>query len=120
MRLVIVESPYKAASESELRRNTAYVRACLHDCLIRGDAPFASHALYTLPGVLHDDVPEERRLGMEAGFAWISVAHATVVYTDFGVSPGMQHGIDTAISAGRSVEYRQLPPDVLCKIAALS
>ena len=65
MRLVIVESPYAG----DVEENVRYARACLADCLARGEAPFASHLLYTQPGVLDDDVPGERALGIAAGFA---------------------------------------------------
>jgi hypothetical protein len=41
--------------------------------LLRGESPIASHLLYTQPGILKDDVPEERPLGIEAGLAWRSV-----------------------------------------------
>ena len=104
-RRVIVESPYAGDVET----NTAYARAALHDCLSRGEAPIASHLLYTQPGVLNDDVPEERVWGIEAGLAWSSVAEATVVYDDLGLSRGMQYGIDRAKQDGRPIEFRQLP-----------
>ena len=104
MRLVIVESPYAGDVET----NTRYLRACMRDCLQRGEAPYASHAIYTQDGVLRDDVPEERALGIEAGFAWRAVADATIVYTDLGISEGMQYGIEHALNAGRPIEYRQL------------
>ena len=51
MRLVIVESPYAG----DIEANVAYARACLGDCLSRGEAPFACHLLYTQPGVLRDE-----------------------------------------------------------------
>ena len=105
MRLVIVESPYAG----DIERNVRYARACLRDCLLRGEAPLASHLLYTQPGVLRDDVPSERTLGISAGLAWGRWAQATIVYTDLGISPGMQKGIDAAEEAGRFVEMRRLP-----------
>ena len=74
----------------------------------RGEAPIASHLLYTQPGILDDSDPEQRRLGMEAGFAWNELADATVVYTDLGISAGMREGIFRAVSAGRPVEHRSL------------
>lgn len=43
---------------------------CMRDCLERGEARIASHLRYAQPGILRDGVPEERRLGIEAGFAW--------------------------------------------------
>lgn len=63
MRRVIIESPY--AGDVEL--NAQYARECLRDSLTRGEAPIASHLLYTQPGVLDDAVPRERALGIEAG-----------------------------------------------------
>lgn len=104
-RLVIVESPYAG----DVQRNTDYARAAIADCLARGEAPFASHLLYTQPGVLDDLVPEQRAWGIAAGLAWGDRADATVVYTDLGESSGMRHGIERATAAGRPVEFRQLP-----------
>ena len=76
----------------------------------RGEAPFASHLLYTQPGVLRDEVDEERSLGIEAGLVWGAGADATVVYEDLGISGGMRMGIDRAKAEGRPVEMRRLPP----------
>lgn len=105
MRLVLIESPYAGDVETNLR----YLRACMRDCLLRGEAPFASHALYTQPGVLDDAVPHERALGINAGLVWGARAVATVVYLDLGVSKGMVMGIEAAHRAGRPVEDRRLP-----------
>ncbi|MEY9098870.1 hypothetical protein ABIA24_001779 [Sinorhizobium fredii] len=108
MRLVILESPYAGNVEA----NIAYARACVRDSLQRGEAPIASHLLYTQPGILDDDVSEERALGISAGLAWGAVAQATVVYMDRGTSRGMEHGIARAIAEGRPVEYRSLCGEV--------
>lgn len=104
MRLVIVESPYAGDVET----NERYARAAMHDCLMRGEAPYASHLLYTQPGVLRDTNEVERAIGINAGFAWRQVAELTVVYTDLGISKGMQYGIDDAAKRGCPVEYRSL------------
>lgn len=106
MRKVVVESPYAG----DIEKNLTYARACLHDCLLRGEAPIASHLLYTQPGVLDDNKLEERKLGIEAGLVWGALAEATVVYTDHGFSNGMRHGIKRAEKEGRPVEYRKLYP----------
>lgn len=104
MRLVVIESPYAGNVE----RNLRYLRACMRDCLMRGEAPFASHGLYTQPGVLNDRIPKERQRGMEAGFHWGAKADATVVYTDLGVSFGMNDGIKAATLKRRAIEFRKL------------
>lgn len=105
MRLVIVESPYAG----NVDRNEQYARAAMRDCLLRGEAPIASHLLYTQPGVLDDAIPEERALGIAAGLAFGAKADASVVYADLGVSGGMRLGIAAARLSGREVEVRHLP-----------
>ena len=113
MRLVILESPYAG----DIEANVAYARACVRDSLLRGEAPIASHLLYTQPGVLRDELEDERRLGIDAGLAWRAVAEASVVYTDRGISIGMKYGIAAAEKAGVPVEYRNLadryPPPII-------
>lgn len=104
MRLVILESPYAGDTEA----NVAYARACVRDSLMRGEAPIASHLLYTQPGILNDADPRDRELGIAAGLAWKSVAHASVVYMDRGLSGGMQRGIEAATAAGLKVDCRLL------------
>lgn len=108
MRLVIVESPYAAPTPEGIERNLAYGRACLADCLLGGEAPYASHLLYTQPRVLRDEVAAERELGICAGLAWGRRASASAVYVDLGVSQGMIRGIDDAHAHGRAVEIRRL------------
>ncbi len=105
MKRVIVETPYAGDIETNLR----YLRACMRDCLLRGEAPFASHALYTQPGCLRDEDPAEREHGIQAGFAWRQAAELTVVYSDLGISRGMQYGIDHARETRSPIEFRSLP-----------
>lgn len=102
--LVLIESPFAGDVEA----NQEYARACMRDCLLRGEAPYASHLLYTQAGVLDDTIPDERSLGMRAGIAWGLKAEKTVVYCDRGISGGMKWGIEKAEQAGRPVEYRHL------------
>jgi hypothetical protein len=111
VKLVVVESPYAHAKDDtqQFVRVILYLRACLRDCLFRGEAPFASHAIYAQPGVLDDHIPEQRELGIEAGFAWGVKAELRAVYTDMGISPGMLSGIDEARKIGQEVEYRTVP-----------
>ncbi len=104
MRLVVLESPYTG----NVDRNTTYARAALRHSLSLGEAPLASHLLYTQPGVLCDDIPAERQWGIDAALAWATAASATVVYADYGISAGMWYGITNAEAANRPIEYRYL------------
>jgi hypothetical protein len=104
MRLVILESPFAGDEQA----NIDYARLCVRDSLMRGEAPIASHLLYTQPTILDDNVPKQRNQGIAAGLAWGKVADATVVYTDRGISHGMALGILSAVNLDRPVEYRSI------------
>lgn len=106
MILVIIESPYAG----DTVRNIAYARACVRDSVLRGEAPIASHLLYTQPGVLDDNNKDERQLGIDAGLAWRRVAEKTVVYEDYGITNGMLYGIRLAEQSHGQIEYRLLGP----------
>jgi len=113
---VLIESPYAGKSPPkspeywwEVERNLTYLRAAMSDCFKRGEAPFASHALYTQKGVLDDTIAEERQLGIDAGLLWGAQAEKTVLYVDLGFSRGMEYGIANAVKAGRPIEVRSLP-----------
>ncbi len=84
--LVVIESPFAG----DIGMNVAYARAAMADSLGRGEAPLASHLLYTQPGVLRDEVPAERELGIETGLDWGAHADLAVFYTDLGWSQGMK------------------------------
>lgn len=105
---VIIESPFAARSGEGQKDNIKYARRALRDSIMRGEAPFASHLLYTQAGVLEDGVPEERVLGIECGLAWLAGAEYTAVYCDLGISRGMQQGIAAAYAAGKPIFFRTL------------
>lgn len=102
--LVILESPFGGNPETFV----PYARRCIKDCLERGEAPIASHLLYTQPGILRDNVADERALGIESGLAWYRVAERCVVYMDHGISRGMLQGISRARFYGVEVVQRIL------------
>ena len=102
-RLVIVESPYAG----DIERNVAYARACIADCIRRGEAPFASHLIYTQPGVLDDADARERRLGIDLGLAWGSRADLVAFYVDLGWSNGMKAARTFWEEHGKVVEVRR-------------
>lgn len=101
---VIIESPYAG----NIERNIEYARMCMRDSLCRGEYPIASHLLYTQDGILDDTIPLERNMGIEAGLDWGKFAEKTVVCIDYGISKGMQYGIDNAVKNNRPIEYRKI------------
>jgi hypothetical protein len=101
---VIIESPLAG----DFKRNKAYARACMRDSLQRGEAPFASHLLYDQPGILDDTIPEERELGIAAGFAWAE-GQPRVFYHDLCFSSGMLRALVWASNHCQPVEFRTLP-----------
>ncbi len=108
MKLVVIESPYAGDVEA----NLAYAKRCVLDCLRRGESPYASHLFFTQEGILDDLVPEERKLGIEAGFAWGRVADVVAFYIDLGWSRGMLAGYREAMSRGAVIEFRSIEREV--------
>lgn len=98
MRCVILESPYAGETEA----NVIYARQCVVDCLVRGEAPIASHLLYTQEGIFDDANESQRSLGIAAGLAWLPYADAMVVYIDRGISKGM---IAAMLEASRNRDF---------------
>ncbi len=103
-KLVIIESPYAG----NIEENIKYARKCLRDSLLRGECPIASHLLYTQNGVLDDDVPLERKIGIEAGLEWRKVCDKVVFYEDFGWSKGMLEAKKLYDQEGKKYIIRRL------------
>ena len=103
---VAVESPFAPGPLGDETTHVEYARRALAHSLSLGEAPLASHLLY--PQVLADTDPRERAQGITAGLTWARCADLTVVYIDYGVSPGMQSAIDAAQTAQQPVEYRKI------------
>lgn len=108
--LVIIESPYAG----DLARNKRYLQRAILDCIRRGESPYASHQMLT--EALNDLDPAERRVGIEAGFAWREATEKTVVYEDYGISTGMGYGISEAgrlqaTDPSHVIEYRRIGPN---------
>lgn len=104
MKRVILESPFAG----DIKRNIEYARKCVRHSIMLGEAPIASHLLYTQDGILNDDIEEERRLGINLGLSWKDVADGHVFYVDYGISRGMQYAIEYASSNNIPIEYRRI------------
>jgi len=102
MKKVILESPFAG----DIARNIEYARQCMLDCLMRNESPIVSHLLYTQ--VLDDKIPEDRRLGIDAGLAWIDAADRHVFYIDYGYSNGMLAAKEFAEKNGIIIEERSI------------
>lgn len=102
MRLVVVDSPFAG----DLERNARYLDACLADCYRRGESPYASHAIG--PRALTDADPEQRRRGIEAGFAYGELVRDVVFYCDLGWSRGMRAAADHYYARGVPMARRFL------------
>lgn len=109
MDLVIVESPYAG----EIERNLAYARKAMRDCFDRGEAPFASHLLYTQEFVLDDSIPQERAKGIQGGYEWMMKADRVCFYIDLGWSRGMLQALRMARLQFKEIEARSLRKKVI-------
>jgi hypothetical protein len=112
---VVIESPLGRSAidgkriepgTPEFEANVSYARLAMLDSLKRGEAPYGSHLLY--PQCLNDATPEEREMGIQAGFAWGAAADLVAVYVDRGITEGMRRGIERAEAAGQTVEKRSI------------
>jgi len=106
--LVIIESPYRGKTDADRQNNMLYARDCIKDSLVRGESPLASHLLYTQPGILDDNKGEEREKGIKAGLAWYKSADYIVLYTDKGISKGMQNALEFASKYNIKFIFRKL------------
>jgi hypothetical protein len=98
--IVAIESPFKPSadeikkydgrfSEAELlRQNLIYARLALKNSMNRGEAPFASHLLYTQ---VWDETPELRDAGIKAGLELYTRVDGIALYVDLGRSAGMRN-----------------------------
>ena len=108
---VAIESPFAARAGRSVEDHRLYLRHCMLDCLSRGEAPYASHNMYTLEGggPLDDEDPLQRALGIKAGLLWSSQSFRVACYVDFEMSGGMKAARDHWVEIGMPVEYRTLP-----------
>lgn len=106
MQRVMIESPFRAETLPEHNENRHYAHLAVKDSLNRGEAPFASHLFY--PFWLDDTDEDDRQQGLCAGWQWLAVADRVAVYTDRGISSGMQAAINQALQLGIPVEKRTL------------
>lgn len=96
---VIIESPFKGNEKYSEEVHRAYLDRCIRDCIFRGETPYASHKMLT--DALDDSIPEERRMGVEAGIdiAILLLRHTSatpVFYLDYSDEDVFSDGMDKA------------------------
>lgn len=89
-------------------KHRRYLKALALHVLGLGFAPYASH-VYTQ--WLDDNDPDQRTLGIQAGFAWAQGVQDVFIGTDLGVSAGMELGLKVHRAAGRTIHEVTLGPD---------
>lgn len=106
MKLVLLESPYAGDTE----RNVDYGRRCLRDSIMRGEAPMASHLLYTQPGVLMETlaIPQDTS-ALEA-----MITKAGEVMRQRAISAGS--AINPIYGAGAAIDAIRALPNVTLEV----
>lgn len=102
MKFVIIESPYSGNVEE----NKIYAKRCMRDSISKHEVPFASHLIYTQ--ILDDNNSDERATGIALGLEVMKRADLVVVYTDKGITKGMDAGIRFAKENDKKIEYRTI------------
>lgn len=93
--LCYICSPYRG----EVERNKKYARELTRLALDNGFCPVTVH-LY-LTEVTDDNIPEERRLGMDAGMEILKNCKYILIGGRHGISEGMKAEIKTALNMGK-------------------
>lgn len=93
--LCYICSPYRG----EVERNKKYARELTRLALDNGFCPVTVH-LY-LTEVTDDNIPEERRLGMDAGMEILKNCKYILIGGRHGISEGMKAEIKTALDMGK-------------------
>ena len=75
---VMIQSPYDGR---DLKEQETYTRAAMHQSLMQGEIPFASHLLYSQPNVLDYNNEKHRELSREINKHLINHFDKVVIYT---------------------------------------
>lgn len=100
-RRVYVASPYAGDTVKNTEAAIGYCRRVIDE----GYMPIASHILYAASGMLRDDDPTERDLGLMFGLALLKLCDEVWVFGD--PSPGMRQEIDEAKRLKKPVKYKE-------------
>lgn len=113
----IYESPFASKDFDTFVENIAYVRLLVRDGALRyNEAGFGSHLVWTQPGVLVDDEPFERALGIDCGLAFTGLARTGVLNHIYGIDRGWSSGMNRSKTVtegkGLPIKTRSLKEDL--------
>lgn len=101
---IILESPFSNADTNKFNANYFYLCLAARKLMIEQEAsPLFFHALYTQ--FLHDNVIEERNLGLFKSFEWHTFGDCKLYAIDRGISAGMILGAEDAIKKGMPIAF---------------
>ncbi|MFS1426484.1 hypothetical protein LMH73_004725 [Vibrio splendidus] len=101
---IILESPFSNADRGKFNANYFYLCLVARKLMVEQEAsPLFFHALYTQ--FLHDNVIEERNLGLFKSFEWHTFGDCKLYAIDRGISAGMILGAEDAIKKGMPVMF---------------
>lgn len=86
--VIYVGSPFRGENGDEQNRNVKYARECARAVALFGFVPWAPH-LHD-PQFLQDNVPEERKLGLDNGKELMHRSDGCIFFLDRGTSDGMK------------------------------
>lgn len=90
-KLAYICSPYRG-SAGQIIKNIEYARELTKKALEMGFTPITPH-LY-LTQVLNDEIPSERKQGLEAGHVILQTCETMIIGTRYGISEGMAAEIE--------------------------
>lgn len=99
MKKIYVVSPYAG----DVERNVANAIAYCKYVMKKGYMPLASHLYFTQ--MTNDDIPEERRAGLDMGLELLSMCDEVWVFYENRISSGMAGEIARAKELGLPLRY---------------
>lgn len=93
-------SPYRGNVFKRIR-NRKYARYLTKWAIKMGYAPITPHLYITQ--VLNENIPAERKQGLEAGLKLLSPCKYILIGRKYGISEGMKAEIEEAKAAGKKI-----------------
>lgn len=93
--MVYLASPLSAPTEEGMVKNQQLAIKLSKRLIQKGLVPMTPHIYFPL--FLNEFNPNERQIGLDMGLVWLNLCQAMYVYTNNGISKGMQGEIEHAL-----------------------